>query len=104
MDVSPNTQKKIRVIVRANNDMAGSWHIPLRMRIRWWLPEGCSIEGRESIFISGYQPTRRADGGIREECYVLSIGERVTSETRVVAEITANGHVQSLYLPIVLVG
>jgi len=103
-DIVPRSQKKIRVIVHANNDIAGSWHIPLRLRIRWWLPDGYSIFGRESIFVSGYHPSRRADGGVKEECYVLEIGERVSAETRVVAEITANGHVQSLYLPIVLIG
>ena len=62
------------------------------------------MAGRESIFVSGYQPERRADGGVKEERYVLEIGERVSAEMRVVAEITANGHVQSLYLPIVLIG
>ena len=103
-DVYPNTEKKIRLVVRLNNDIAGSWHIPERLRIRWWLPEGCSIAGRESLFLSGYQPNRRADGGIREEEYVLSVGEHVSADMRVVAEITGVGHVQSLYIPIVLIG
>ncbi|MBE6589028.1 MAG: ADP-ribosylglycohydrolase family protein [Ruminococcaceae bacterium] len=104
VDIAPNTQKKIRVIVNLNNDIAGAMNIPGRLRIRWWLPDGYTVEGRESIFVSGYQPDRRADGGVKEEVYLLNIGEYVSSETRVVAEITGIGHVQSLYLPIVLIG
>ncbi len=103
-DITPNTQKKIRLIVTLNNDMAGAMHIPGRLRIRWWLPDGYTIEGRESIFISAYQPERRADGGMKEETYLLNVGDQVHAETRVVAEITGIGHVQALYLPIVLIG
>lgn len=104
VDITPNSEKKILLKVRLNSDIAGAWHIPARLRVRWWLPEGYRIEGRESLFLSGYQPTRRADGGICEEEYVLHVGDRVGSETRVVAEITGIGHVQSLYVPIVLIG
>ncbi len=103
VDIVPNSELKFRLQFRTNNDLTHS-HVPLRLHIRFLLPEGFAVSGRRSAFVSGHQPSRRPDGAFAEEEYVLSIGERVESRNRVIAEITADGHVQTVYLPIVLIG
>ncbi|MBQ8310111.1 MAG: ADP-ribosylglycohydrolase family protein [Clostridia bacterium] len=102
-DIVAGAEKKLRLIVRTNNHIH-AWHVPFRLHVRWWLPEGFAISGRHSIYLPGYQLTRRPDDITVEEEYILTVGENVDSRNRVVAEITSDGHVQSVYLPIVLIG
>ena len=103
VDIVPNSELKFRLQFRTNNDLT-QWNVPIRAHVRFLLPEGFSVSGRKSAFLSGYQPTRRPDGAFAEEEYVLTVGENVESRNRVVVEVTADGHVQSVYLPIVLIG
>lgn len=103
VDIVPNSELKFRLQFRTNNDLT-QWNVPIRAHVRFLLPDGFSVSGRKSAFLSGYQPSRRPDGAFAEEEYVLTVGENVESRNRVVVEVTADGHVQSVYLPIVLIG
>ncbi len=103
VDVLPNSELKFRLQFRTNNYLTGGT-VPLRLHVRFLLPDGFCVSGKRSAFLSGYQPDRRPGNAFAEEAYVLTIGENVESRNRIVVEITADGHVQSVYLPIVLIG
>ena len=102
-DITPNTEVKLRLRFVQNADVI-AYCVPCRLEVRWWLPEGFSVSGRGSVPLHGYQPIRRPDEAFAEEEYVLHIGESVNAKNRIVAEITAVGHAESIYLPVVLMG
>lgn len=64
-------------------------------RIRWLLPEGWSVTGPKSM-------CEMENGKPVEANYVIKAGERVDAETRIVAEISCDGHFDVLYVPIML--
>jgi hypothetical protein len=104
IDVKPGEEIRLRLRCVNNSDIASAWHVPARLSVRWWLPDGCMISGQQSIALHGYQPTRRPQEAYAEAEYVLHVGESITAHNRIVAEITANGRAQALYIPVVLMG
>jgi ADP-ribosylglycohydrolase len=103
VDIVPNSELKFRLQFHTNHYLTQVC-VPLRLHVRFLVPDGFSIQGRKSALLSGYQPDRRPGNAYAEEEYVLTVGESVEPRNRVIAEITADGHVQSVYLPIVLIG
>ena len=100
IDIGKNQEKTIRLYFETNMDMIGN--IPLNMSIRWWLPEGWTVEGKKNVYI----PAWRVGQGVTwcEEEYIINSGDNVLDLNRIVAEFTVPGRVSSGYLPIVFIG
>ncbi len=104
IDVTPNSQLRLQLRVRSNADVASSMHVPNRLTVRWWLPEGFSVCGQQALILHGYQPGRRPQEACVDASYVLQVGEKIEAHNRIVVEICANGRAQALYIPVVLMG
>ena len=100
-DVKPGDEITVEVNLRNFEYAYDSRYYQLNMR--WWLPEGFSVEGKQSAVLdkgtrhNAYQPCTTLT-------YKLRAGESVCPENRCVLEITAVGRTTSLYIPITLLG
>ena len=74
---------------------------PYPANLRWWLPEGFTVEGKKALFIPRND---RHTGGVASADFVIKASENVEAQNRVVLEITSPGRHTSLYVPIVLLG
>ncbi|MBE6702404.1 MAG: ADP-ribosylglycohydrolase family protein [Ruminococcaceae bacterium] len=81
-------------------------NVPYSLNLRWWLPDGFTVEGKKSVFLyhntsrDGY-PGRVPFHDIR--C-VIRAGETVEAVNRLVLEVTADGRPTAAYVPLVLMG
>ena len=100
-DIGAGETKKITLRVNICDDVIG--RIPLRAQVRWWLPEGFAVSGKNHLVLPAKNGRRSGMELVTEE-YMITAGETVAAANRIVLEITANGRASALYLPITLIG
>ena len=71
------------------------WHSQKVHNVRWLLPEGWTYTGPKSLSVMSWELP-----GVGE--YTITAGDKVDSVNRIVAEITCDGHYETVYVPIVL--
>ena len=69
-------------------------------RLRWWLPDGFSVEGKQS-FTLHYKESRHYNGTADLDVKIRT-GEQVEPTNRCVLEIIADGHPTPMYIPFIL--
>lgn len=73
------------------------------LTLRWWLPEGFTVEGGKQCVM-----LPRMDPHYPDACcstrFTLRAGETVNAHNRCVLEIVAEGRITPMYIPIVLLG
>ncbi|MBQ9785449.1 MAG: ADP-ribosylglycohydrolase family protein [Clostridia bacterium] len=100
-DVGPSAEKKLRIRFEACNDVIG--RIPLRLTLRWWLPDGWRVTGENRIVLPP-KNERRIGYNVPICEYTLTTPESLAPENRIVLEAVADGRPSALYLPVVLMG
>ena len=98
-DIAPLEEKKITVTV--SNHSAALDNKPYNLTLRWWLPEGFSVNGRQTATLP--RRDRRYPGSCTLT-YTLTAGEQVAAVSRAVLEIVAEGRPTPMYVPITLLG
>ena len=89
---------------KRNSGYLGS--APYNVSLRWWLPDGFTVEGKKSTLLyhtisrEGY-PGRVPYKDIR--C-VIRAGEQVDAVNRLVLEVMTDGRPTAVYVPLVLLG
>ena len=101
-DVRPNEQTKLRIRFKTCERLIGNM-VPLRLTLRWWLPDGWSVDGQMRVTLSGGNQ-RRKEWETPVVEYVLTAPDRISPENRIVVEVLADQRPSPLYLPIVLMG
>lgn len=99
-DIEPNGECKVTVTF-INNVKAydnGYYNIQLR----WWLPEGFTVEGGKQLLTVEY-PNRHSTRRVSAS-FTIKAGETVAPTNRIVLEATCIGRPTALYIPIVLIG
>ena len=91
---------------REKRNSAAFGNVPYSLNLRWWLPEGFTVEGKRSVFL--YHHTSR-DGYPGRVPYhdircVIRAGEQVEAVNRLVLEVMADGRPTAAYVPLVLMG
>jgi hypothetical protein len=74
---------------------------PRNLKFRWILPEGWRAEGKRTVMLHGFDPHAT---GARALDFVITAGECVDAENRVVLEISEVGRFAPLYCSFVLLG
>jgi hypothetical protein len=74
---------------------------PRNLKFRWILPEGWRAEGKRTVMLHGFDPHAT---GARALDFVITAGEAVDAENRVVLEISEVGRFAPLYCSFVLLG
>ena len=100
-EIAPGGEKKLRIAFRNHT---GEYDNKLyNLELRWWLPEGFSVEGCGKTFrLPHYTPHNRGQATPFE--VTVKAGETVEAVNRCVLEITAVGRSIPMYIPIVLLG
>lgn len=97
-EISPLGEVKVHVDLGAKQCYENQQHT---VSLRWLLPEGFSVSGRQSAFIP------RKDKHTKNETsldFVITAGERIAPENRVVLEVTSHGRHTAMYISFVLLG
>ncbi len=74
---------------------------PYTASLRWILPDGFSAEGRRSLFIPDV--TAHTEN-ITSYDFTIKAGEQLSSENRVILEVTPHGRHTAMYISFVLLG
>ena len=100
-EIAPRGEKKLKFTFRNHT---GEYDNKLyNLELRWWLPEGFSVEGFGKTYrLSHYTPHNRGVCAPFE--VTLKAGDHVEPVNRCVLEITAVGRSVPMYIPIVLLG
>ena len=99
-EIAPMGEKKIHITFI--NDYRVYDDNLYNLTLRWWLPEGFSVEGcRKGITLMHKNAHQTASYDLD---LVIKAGENVDAVNRCVLEVTADGRVTPLYVPIVLIG
>jgi hypothetical protein len=99
-EITPLGEKKIKFVLTNQYDKFG--RVFYYANLRWWLPDGFSVDGdKKSIQISTNDS--RYNGSTTFEVTVRA-GETVQAVNRIVLEITIEGRVMPMYIPITLLG
>jgi len=99
-DIAPGEEKKVTFVIRNNNTVFDNKLYNLRMR--WWLPEGFTVSGgRKTAILDHFNAHNDAACTMT---YTLQAGECVDAVSRCVLEITAEGRITPMYIPITLLG
>ena len=69
--------------------------------LRWILPEGFTVKGRQSAFIARQD---RHTKMVRPMDFTITAGENVAPENRIVLEVTAHGRHTAMYISFILLG
>jgi hypothetical protein len=98
-DIAPLGEKK--VTVRLHNNVEIFDCEPRSMDFRWWLPEGFTVEGRKTNILpqrsSMYKP----------ECdtvFTIKAPEKVEKTNKCVLEVSCEGRITPMYIPVTFVG
>ena len=100
-DVKVGESKKMKLYFRVNGHIVGN--IPQRLTVRWWLPDGWRVEGKQMLTAEAPND-RRPISFLQEEEYTLTVSETVSPINPVVLELTPTGRVSPLYIPVQFMG
>ena len=70
--------------------------------VRWWLPEGFTVEGKRTVVLEHNTSHHREPQ--KDVHVVVKAGECVEAINRVVLEVTADGRPTTCYVPLQLLG
>lgn len=99
-DVEPLEEKT--VTVKMKNHFMKYDKRPYNLSFRWWLPEGFTlVSGRKSGFLRMFEPHSDGTG---EATFVIRAGETVDTTNKCVLEISADGRITPMYIPVVFQG
>lgn len=99
-EIAPNGEKKVKIALTNFYDKFGRWFY--YAKLRWWLPDGFSLEGDRPTTLISTKDARY----VGTECFEVTIraGEQVSDLNRCVLEVTMEGRVIPMYIPITLLG
>ena len=100
-EIKPLGERKI--YLRVKNDTFRFDNHQYNLELRWWLPEGFTVEGRKSLIVQTPTGKGHSDGTAETE-FVIRAGENVQVRNKCVLEVSALGRPSALYIPIVLLG
>ena len=99
-EIEPMGARQVTVTVRNNKEILEN--MLYNLELRWWLPEGFTVEsGRQTAILP--RRDRRYDGTCTLT-YTIRAGETVAPNNRCVLEIAAQGRITPMYIPVVLLG
>jgi hypothetical protein len=76
--------------------------MPYSLNLRWWLPEGFTVEGKRALVLEHNSSHHREP---QKDIHVtIKAGERVEAINRVVLEVTADTRPTACYVPLQLMG
>lgn len=97
-EIAPGEELNVHICFRNNATFENMQH-PLSLR--WLLPEGFTVSGRSNLLLYAYNIH---NNGSAEVDVTIKAGTTVSSENRVVLEVTSPGRHTALYIPILLLG
>jgi hypothetical protein len=99
-DIVPMGEKSVHIKIKNNRNVYDN--ALYNLELRWWLPEGFSVEGcRRSVLLPHFNSHQKASCDLD---LTIKAGERVEASNRCVLEVTAKGRPTALYVPILLLG
>lgn len=99
-EIAPNGQKKIKLHFENNCDVYGG--ITYNMSLRWILPEGWTIDGKNTLMLP-HITIRNPHPSLDAE-YTITANENVASINRLILEIVTAGRPTVGLVPIVIMG
>lgn len=99
IDITPNGELRVKIEFEHNRDVFGI--ITNRLSLRWWLPEGFTVSGKNFVCLPTW---RSAHSAVTTEEYVIKAGEKVEAVNDVVIEVKFDGRVYRGYIHIPLMG
>ena len=97
-DVMPGGALGVRLSLQSKISLEDE---PRRLSLRWILPEGWTASGKRTVTLHGFDPHATGKGALD---FVITAGETVEAENRVVLEITEPGRHSALYCSFILLG
>jgi ADP-ribosylglycohydrolase len=97
-EIAPGEELNIHLILRSKlcfEDEARN------VLMRWFLPEGFTVKGKKSLMLHGFNP--HSDGSATAD-FVITAGENVLAENRIVLEILTMGRATPMYISIPIFG
>ncbi|MBO4979500.1 MAG: ADP-ribosylglycohydrolase family protein [Clostridia bacterium] len=96
-EIAPNGERKVKIVLTNQYDKFG--RVFYYANLRWWLPDGFSIEGdKKTVQISTNDYSHY--NGVSTVEVTVRAGERVEAVNRIVLEVTLDGRILPLYIPI----
>ena len=77
-------------------------NIPFAMTLRWWTPDGFTVEGKHSLVLE--HNTSHHRNPQKDLHFTIKAGERVEAQNRLVLEVVTDGRPNACYVPLVLMG
>lgn len=98
-DITPCCEKK--VTVKVTNNIPEYDCGVYNLNLRWWLPEGFTVEGRKTVSLHQRSTYYNA---MAETTVTIKVPENFDAENKCVLEISAVGRMTPMYIPILLLG
>jgi hypothetical protein len=99
IDIVPNGEIRVKIEFEANRDVFGM--ITNRLCLRWWLPEGFTVTGKNFVCLPTW---RSAHSAVATEEYTIKAGDKVEAINDIVVEVKFDGRVSRGYIHIPLMG
>jgi hypothetical protein len=99
IDIVPNGEIRVKIEFEHNRDVFGG--ITNRLSLRWWLPEGFTVSGKNFVCLPTW---RSAHSAVATEEYTIKAGDKVEAVNRAVLEVVAEGRPNIMYIPVTLLG
>ena len=74
---------------------------PRNIRMRWFLPEGFTVSGRQTLMVHGFNPHSCGQASTR---FTIKAGDTVEAMNRLVLEIITEGRCTPMYICVPLLG
>lgn len=98
-DIAPGQSKKICLRLRNNCPVYDG--MPHNLSLRWMLPEGFTVSGKTTLQLPAMNP--HTNGTTTLEA-IVTAGEHVEPENRIVLEIVNKNRFTPIYIPVFLLG
>ncbi len=97
-EIAPLGSISLRVSLQAKISLEDEPH---NLKFRWILPEGWTASGKRTMMLHGFDPHSTGKGAMD---FVITAGECVDAENRVILEISETGRYAPLYCSFLLLG
>jgi len=97
-DIAPLGSVSVHVSLQAKISLEDE---PRNLKFRWILPDGFTASGKRTMMLHGFDPHATGKG---EMDFVITAGEAVEAENRVLLEISETGRFAPLYCSFILLG